>query len=60
MTDHLSAGLTYAWSKNLEIDFAAAYVPTSTVTGSNSMMPSQTIKLTMDQWEASLGLRYKY
>ena len=60
VTDHLSAGLTYAWSKNLEIDFAAAYVPTSTVTGSNSMMPSQTIKLTMDQWEASLGLRYKY
>lgn len=61
VTDHFSGGLSYAWSKNLSIDLAGAYVPDATVTGPDPFgVPGSTIKLHMSQWEASLGLRYKY
>lgn len=60
VTDHVSGGLTYAWSKNLEIDLAAAYVPRASVSGTNPLAPDQTIKLSMEQYEASIGMRYKY
>jgi long-chain fatty acid transport protein len=64
VTDHISGGFTYSWAKNFDIDFAAAYVPRNTITGPNpnpaSMGGTGDITLAMSQWEASLGVRYRY
>lgn len=61
VTDHISAGASYAVSKNLDIDLAAAYVPKVTTTGADPFgNPGSTIALSMSQWEASFGVRYKY
>lgn len=60
VTDHFSGGLSYNWSKNLTIDLAGAYVPSSSVSGMNPMAPDQTLRIKMHQYEASLGVRYRY
>lgn len=60
VTDHLSAGLSYAWTKNLSIDLAGGYVPRHAITGVNNMAPDQNIRLSMEQFEGSFGLRYRY
>ncbi len=61
VTDHISLGASYDWTKNLTIDLAAAYVPKASVTGPDPFgVPGDTITLSMSQWEASFGVRYKY
>ena len=60
VTDHISAGLSWNMSKNLTIDVAAGYVPRHDLTGINVFGGGQVIKLSMEQYEASLGVRYRY
>jgi long-chain fatty acid transport protein len=60
VTDHFSAGLSYAWAKNLGVDLQFGYVPRHDVTGINMAGGGQTIKLSMEQFEGSIGVRYRY
>lgn len=64
VTDHFSAGLSYAVTQNARVEFAAVYVPKHSVTGPE-MVPGfgptgGTVKLSMSQFEATLGLTYKF
>lgn len=65
VTDHFSAGLSYAVSKNSQIDLAAVYVPKHSVSGPEVLpgfgpVPGSNIKLSMSQFEASIGWTYKF
>lgn len=67
VTDRLSAGAGYKISANSSIEFAFGYVPRSNVTGNTPVlatplgpMPSQTVRLSMEQYEASIGYTYKF
>lgn len=60
VTDHLSAGLSWQMTKNSGIDFAFGYVPRSDLTGPALLGIPQSYKLSMEQYEVSLGYTYKY
>lgn len=61
VTDHLSTGFSYQLTKNSGLDFAFAYVPRATLTGPElAIAGAQTIKLSMEQYEVSLGYNYKF
>lgn len=61
VTDHLSTGLSYKFSKNSGIDLAFGYVPRSSVSGMGLLTAAgQNIKLSMEQYEASIGYNYKF
>jgi long-chain fatty acid transport protein len=59
VTDHFTAGLSYALTRNASIEFAAVYVPKHTVTGPD-MANTGVVKLSMSQFEATVGLTYKF
>ncbi len=58
VTDHFSTGASYKLNANSGIEFAVGYVPRATVTG--VAMTGQTVRLAMEQWEASVGYTYKF
>lgn len=60
VTDHLSAGLSWQVTKSSGIDFAFGYVPRSDLTGPALLGIPQSYKLSMEQYEVSLGYTYKY
>ena len=61
VTDHISAGASYALNKTSSLDFAAVYAPENTVTGSDPRVPSgSTIKIHLSEFEATLGWTYKF
>jgi long-chain fatty acid transport protein len=60
VTDHLSTGFSWQVTKNSGLDFAFAYVPRSNLTGPALLGIPQTYKLSMEQYEVSLGYSYKF
>lgn len=56
---HITGGFEYAWSRDLSFEVAGAYVPETSIGGSHLFTP-QTIDLSMDQWEATVGLKYRF
>lgn len=61
VTDHFSGGLSYQLTKNSGIDLAAAWVPRNSVSGQSlAVMGGQDLKLSMEQYELSLGYSYKF
>ncbi len=51
---HITGGFKYRWSKDLDIEFAAAFVPENDVSGQHPF-GSQDIEISMWQMEATLG-----
>ena len=67
VTDRFSAGASYKVTPSSGIDLAFGYVPRSNVSGATPVlvtplgaMPSQNVRLSMEQWEASVGYTYKF
>ena len=60
VTDHFSAGASYKLSPNSGIELAVGYVPRHSLTGQSLMAPAQNVKLSMEQYEASIGYTYRY
>ncbi|MFN3622714.1 MAG: OmpP1/FadL family transporter [Hyphomicrobium sp.] len=56
---HITGGFEYVWSKDLSFEVAGAYVPEANISGSHLFM-GQTIELEMHQWEATVGLKYRF
>lgn len=52
---HLTGGFKYVWSRELEIEFAAAFVPEASSSGGDPINPGQDITESMWQVEATLG-----
>jgi len=57
---HVTGGLEYAWSRNLSLEVAGAYVPEANLSGTDLFSPTHTIELNMHQWEATLGVKYRF
>lgn len=57
---HITGGLEYVWSKELSFEVAGAYVPEVNVSGSDLTSPAHTIDLNMHQWEATVGVKYRF
>lgn len=57
---HITGGFEYAWSKDLSFEVAGAYVPEGNISGSHLFPTGQTIGLEMQQWEATVGLKYRF
>ncbi|MHB8919824.1 MAG: OmpP1/FadL family transporter [Halothiobacillus sp.] len=74
VTNHYTAGLTYAIDKHQEISGALMYAPTVTVSGNNPLLTNQIAQMThgqvttadqklsisMKQYEATVGYAYKF
>jgi long-chain fatty acid transport protein len=65
ITDHVSAGATYALNKNNAIDFAAVYAPEQSVSGIEYLPgfganTGSNIKIHLSEFEATLGWTYKF
>ena len=57
---HITAGLSYVINDRATLNFAGLYAPSTTVSGVNPMAPGQTIEIEMSQFEASIGLTWKF
>jgi long-chain fatty acid transport protein len=57
---HFTAGLGYKISDQATLNVAGFYAPTSSVSGVNPFVASQTIEIEMDQLELSLGLTWNF
>ncbi len=63
VTDHISAGASYKVSPNSGIEFAVGYVPRHNVDGTTLAtlpFPVQGVRLSMEQFEVSMGYTYKF
>jgi long-chain fatty acid transport protein len=61
VTDHITAGFSYKMTKNTTFDFAAAYVPRSSVSGSvPATSGGGTVELEMNQYQFTAGLTYQF
>lgn len=60
VTDHFTAGFAYKMSPNSTIEFAAAYVPSQTVTGIEPGNPASTIDISMHQYQFTVGYTYQF
>jgi long-chain fatty acid transport protein len=65
ITDHFSAGATYALNKNNSIDFATVYAPEQSVSGMEYLPglganTASNIKIHLSEFEATLGWTYKF
>lgn len=64
VTDHFSGGVSYQYSPNAKIDFAATFVPEHSVSGPEvtpfGATPGSNIKLSMHQFQFTLGWTYQF
>jgi len=58
--DHITFGFTNKLSPTSEWNFAAAYMPSKSVTGPNAMDPSQTIELKMYEYQIEASYSWKF
>ncbi len=58
VTDHFSGGASYKLNPNSGIELAVGYVPRASVSG--FAMGGQPVRISMEQWEASVGYTYKF
>lgn len=57
---HVTAGLTRKIGENQELDLAIMRAFDKSISGANPYNAAQTIELTMDQWEVTLGYSWKF
>ena len=60
---HITGGFLYKWSDNIDLEFAAMYAPREHVTGAELPgfgNPAHTIDISMEQFEATFGVKYKF
>lgn len=57
---HITGGFEYVWSRDLSIEVTGAYIPEANLSGTEANFPGHTIDLNMHQWEATLGLKYRF
>ena len=57
---HATFGLTYTFENQGELDFSLMYAFENDVTGYNNFDPSQTVTLTMSQWELGIGYSWVF
>jgi long-chain fatty acid transport protein len=67
VTDHFTGGFAYQATANSTFEFAAAYIPSHRVSGSESLAapfpiptPGSNIELEMHQYQFTLGYTYKF
>jgi len=60
MQHHLTAGASFQLTDSLTLDAAVMWAPTETVSGVNPTFPAQTIEIEMEQFEATIGISYKF
>lgn len=53
---HITGGFKYKWSDDFDVEFAAAFVPETTVSGVNPFGGNQDLEISMWQMEATLGV----
>lgn len=61
--NHITAGFGYQMTRKLELEFAGMYAPRTHVVGSELPgfgNPGHTIDINMEQFEATVGLKYKF
>lgn len=56
---HFTGGFEYVWNRELSFEFAAAYVPEASLSGQHLFAP-QKIDIEMNQWEATIGIKYRF
>lgn len=59
---HITGGFSYAWTDNIDLEFAGMYAPRTHVTGAEISPgnPAHTIDVSMQQFEATVGIKYKF
>ncbi len=61
ITNHISAGASYAVNKNNSVDFAAVYAPENSVSGVGAgPYGTSDIKIHLSEFQATLGWTYKF
>jgi long-chain fatty acid transport protein len=66
VTDHITGGFAYKANANSTFEFAAAYVPSHSVSGPENnpffspAVPGSNIELEMHQWQFTLGYTYEF
>ncbi|MBU6299477.1 MAG: outer membrane protein transport protein [Alphaproteobacteria bacterium] len=64
VTDHFSAGISHRLTEHSVLDFAAMYVPTHSISGTEvtpmGPNPYRTIKLSMSEMDFTIGYRYQF
>ena len=65
ITDHVSAGASYAYGKNASFDFATVYAPEQSVTGLEYLPgfganTGSSIKIHLSEFQATLGWTYRF
>lgn len=58
--DHITFGFTNKLSPTSEWNFAAAYMPSKSVTGPDPLVPSQTIELKMYEYQVEASYSWKF
>ncbi len=58
--DHITFGFTQKLSPTSEWNFAAAYMPSKSVSGTNPLWPSQTIELKMYEYQLEASYSWKF
>ncbi len=57
---HITSGVKYKWSDNLDLELAAVYVPESSVKGTDLAGVGQDIEIKMHQYEGTFGIVYHW
>ncbi len=61
MQHHFTGGFEYRWNDAVSLEFAGAYVPEESITGPAAFAaPGATYELSMEQWEVTAGLKYRF
>jgi long-chain fatty acid transport protein len=57
---HVTVGFTKATADNQDLNFALTRALSHSVTGPNSLDPTENIELKMDQWQIAVGYAWKF
>lgn len=57
---HITAGLRYQLTQNLDLELAAMYAPHADVSGTELLVPTRTVNIEMTQFEFTAGLVYRF
>jgi long-chain fatty acid transport protein len=57
---HITGGLKYQLTRNLDLEFAAMFAPRASVTGTELGAPLRTVEIEMSQLEFTVGVVYRF
>lgn len=57
---HITGGLKYQLTQNLDLEFAAMYAPHASVSGVELGAPNQAVEIEMSQFEFTAGVVYRF